>query len=54
MIIVSGQVFAVDEKVMILVQLPELAINDIKVLVAEKVCDLVDIVFIFNQSQCRQ
>ena len=43
MIIVSGQVFSVDEQIMIFVELPELAVDDVKVLVAEEIGDLIDI-----------
>ena len=52
MIIVSGQVFSVDEQVMVFVQLPELAVNHVEVLVAEEVGDLVDVVFLLKGAQC--
>ena len=36
-IIVSGKVLSVDEQIMIFVELPELAVDDVEVLVAEEV-----------------
>ena len=54
MIIVACQVLSVYEKIVVLVQLPELAVYHIEVLVAEKVCHLVDIVLILHKPQCRK
>lgn len=51
MVIVSGQVFRVDVQVMVGVQLPELAVDDVEVLVGEVVGDLVDVVLLLQQSQ---
>ena len=50
MIIVSGKIFSIYKKIMIFVQLPEFAINDIKVLVAEEIRDLVDIILFLQKS----
>ena len=36
---------------MVLVKLPELAVDDVEMFVAEKVCHLVDIIFILEQLQ---
>ena len=36
-IVVPGQVLSVDKEIMILVELPELAVDDVEVLVAEEV-----------------
>lgn len=52
MVVVSGQVLGVDEEVMVSVQLPEFAVNDIKVLVREIICDLIDVVLFFQQGEC--
>ena len=54
MIIVSGQVFSVDEQVMVLVKLPKLAIYHIEMFVAEKVGDLIDIVLVLEEPQSGQ
>jgi hypothetical protein len=40
---VSGQIFPIDEEVVVLVQFPELAVDDVKVFVAEEVRNLVDV-----------
>ena len=39
---------------MVLVQLPELAINHVEMLVAEEVCHLIDVVLVLEQLQSRQ
>lgn len=51
MVIVSRQVFGVNVEVMVGVQLPELAVDDVEVFVGEVICDLVDIVLLFQQGQ---
>ena len=43
MIVVAGKVGLVDVEVMVFVQLPELAVDDVEVLVGEKLCHLVDV-----------
>ena len=43
----SSQVLLADKQVVVRVQLPELTIDDVKMLVREEVCDLVDVVFLF-------
>lgn len=52
MVVVSGQVLGVDEEVMVSVQLPEFAVNDVKVLIREIICDLIDVVLFFQQGEC--
>lgn len=44
----TSQIFLVDKEVVVFVQFPELAVNDVKMFVTEKVGDLVD-VFLFFQ-----
>lgn len=46
MIIMPCQVFSVDEEVVIFVEFPELAIDDVEVLVAEEVSDLIDVLLL--------
>ena len=53
-IVVPGQILLVDKEVVVLVQLPELAVNDVKMLVAEEIGDLVDVFFLFQQTDRRQ
>ena len=50
-IVVTREVFSVDEEVVILVKLPELAIDHVEVLVAEEVSHLVDIVLVLQEPQ---
>lgn len=45
MVGVAGKVMLVNEKVVVAVQLPELAVNDVEVLITEVLCHLVDVVF---------
>lgn len=51
MIIVSGQVLPIDEQIVVLVQLPEFAVNDVKVLITEEVGDLVDVIFFLEKTE---
>lgn len=51
MVVVSRQVFGVNVEVVVGVQLPELAVDDIEVFVGEVVSDLVDVVLLFQQGQ---
>ena len=51
MIIVPGEVLPVDEEVVVLVQLPELAVDDVEVLVAEELRDLVDVLLVLEDPQ---
>ena len=37
MVVMSSEIFPVDEQVVVLVELPELAVDDVEVLVAEEV-----------------
>jgi len=48
MFIVSCEISFVDEEIMILVQLPELAVDDVEVLVREIVHDLIDVLLLFQ------
>ncbi len=48
MVIVPGQVLPVDEEVVVLVQLPELAVDDVEVFVAEEISDLIDVLLLEN------
>ena len=50
MIVVPGEVLPVDEEVVVLVQLPELAVYHIEMFVAEKVGDLIDVVLVLEES----
>lgn len=51
MVVVSCQVLGINVEVMVSVQLPELAVDDIEVFVGEVVCDLVDVVLFFQEGQ---
>lgn len=51
MVVVSRQVFGVNVEVVVSVQLPKLAVDDVEVLVREVVGDLVDVVLLFEQGQ---
>lgn len=51
MVVVSRQVFGVNIKVVVGVQLPELAVDYVEVLVGEVVGDLVDVVLLLQQCQ---
>lgn len=51
MVVVSGQVFGVNVEVVVGVQFPELAVDDIEVLIGEVVSDLVDVVLLLEQGQ---
>ena len=50
-LVVTGQIFSVNEQIVVLVQLPELAVYHIEVLVAEEVGHLIDVIFILKQLQ---
>ena len=54
MVVVTSQVFFVDKQVVIFIELPELAVNNIKVLVAEVISDLIDVLLFFQQTHRRQ
>ena len=54
MIVVAGEIFLVDEEIVVLVQLPELAVDDVKVFVAEEIGDLIDVLFVLQQPDGRQ
>lgn len=51
MVVVSCQIFGVDVQVMVSVQLPKLAVDDVEVLIGEVVRDLVDVVLLLQESQ---
>ena len=46
----TGQVSLVDEEVVIRVQLPELAVDDVEVFVGEELGQLVDVVHLVQQG----
>lgn len=48
MVVMSDEVFFADEKVVICVKFPELAVDNIEVFVWEKVHNLVDVLFLFQ------
>lgn len=50
-VVVSPQIFGVNVQIMISVQLPKLAVDDVKVFVGEVVSDLIDVVLFFQQGQ---
>lgn len=50
-VVVSRQVFGVDVEVVVCVKLPELAVDDVEVLIGEVVGDLVDVVLLLQQGQ---
>lgn len=49
MVIMPAEVFFADEKVVICVQLPELAVDNIEVFIGEEVHYLVYVLFLFQQ-----
>lgn len=51
MIVVPRQIVLIDEQVVIAIQLPELAVDDVKVFVAKVRHDLVDVLLLFEQLQ---
>ena len=53
-IIVPAEVLPVDEEIVVLVQLPELAVDDVEVLVGEEVRDLVDVLLLVEGREHRQ
>lgn len=48
MIIMSGQILFIDEQIVIPVQFPKLAINDVKMFVTKILGDLIDVFFFFQ------
>ena len=51
MVIVLGKVIAVNEKVMVVVERPELAVDDVEMFVGEVICYQVDLFLILQQLQ---
>ena len=49
MVVVPRKVLPVDEQVVVLVQLPELAVDHVEVLVAEVFCHLVDVILVLKK-----
>ena len=45
----SAEILPINEEIMILVKLPELAVDDVEVLVAKVICYLIYVVFILNK-----
>lgn len=54
MIVVSGQVLRINEQVVVRVQLPELAVDDVEVLVGEELRQLVDVCLLLQESHVLQ
>ena len=54
MVVMPRKVLPVDEQVVVLVQLPELAVYHVEVLVAEEIGHLVDVVLVLQESQRRK
>jgi len=46
----STEVFFADEQVVVAIELPELAVDDVEVFVGEVVCDLVNVVLILKPT----
>ena len=54
MVVVPGQVLGVNEQIVVRVQLPELAVDDIEVLVGEELRQLVDVCLLLQKSHVLQ
>lgn len=54
MIVVSHEIGLVDEEIVVSVELPELAVDHVKVLVAEISGNLIDVLLVFQNSNDRQ
>lgn len=50
-VVVAGEIFGVDEEVVVSVQLPEFTINDIEVFIREIIGDLINVILLLQQSQ---
>lgn len=50
MVSVSGEVLGINEQVMVRIELPKLAVDDVEVFVREVISDLVDIGLILEQN----
>ena len=46
MVIVPRQVFSIDEEVVVFVKLPEFTVDDVEVLIAEEIGDLIDVLLL--------
>lgn len=51
MVVISAQVFGINIQVMVSVQLPKLAVDDIEVFIREVVSDLVNVLLLLQQGQ---
>ena len=49
MVVVLGKVIAVNEKVVVVVECPELAVNDVEMFVGEIICHQVNLFLILQQ-----
>lgn len=49
-VVVASQVLGINEEIVVCVQLPELAVNDVEVLVGEVLCQLVDVRFLLQEG----
>ena len=50
MAFVSREVLSVNDQIVVCIQLPELAVDDVKVLVGEEISDLVDVWLVLQQN----
>lgn len=51
MAFVSREVLSINNQIMVCIQLPELAVDDVKVLIGEEISDLIDVWLVLQQSQ---
>lgn len=51
LITVPSQVLLADVKVMVSIQLPEFAVDNIKVLIGKVICDLIYVILFFQESK---
>ena len=54
MIVVPAKVLSVDKKIVIFVQLPKFAVDDVEVLVGEEVRNLVDVLLLVEGREYRK
>lgn len=52
-VIVSHKIHFINEEIMVTVELPKLAVNHIKMLIAEVSCNLIDIFLMFKNRDYR-
>ncbi len=49
-VVVPSQILLIDKEVVVFVQLPELAVDDVEMLITEIIGDLVDVFLLFQQA----